>query len=118
MHNVILGGGIAGLTSAILLARKGVSDILLVEANQELGGLLRSFNYGSNGKFDYGTHCLSDAYGDEINDVFGHIVQSGDWKVHEGIRSELSGVYHHKQLNDKTVFVDMKVFPEQEYSRF
>jgi len=39
---IIVGGGIAGLTSAVYLARSG-KRILLVEKNEELGGLVNSF---------------------------------------------------------------------------
>lgn len=39
---IIVGGGIAGLTSAVYLARSG-RKILLVEKNEELGGLVNSF---------------------------------------------------------------------------
>lgn len=59
---VVVGGGIAGLTSAAFLARQGV-DVVLVERDERLGGLARGVrigdhvvppNYGRTDGFDEG----------------------------------------------------------------
>jgi len=56
---IIVGGGIAGLTSAVYLARSG-RRILLVEKNEELGGLVNSFE--SDGfVFDAGVRAILNA---------------------------------------------------------
>ncbi len=39
---IIVGGGIAGLTAAVYLARAG-QNTLLIEKNKEFGGLVNSF---------------------------------------------------------------------------
>ena len=56
---IIVGGGIAGLTSTAFLAREG-QKVLLIEKNRELGGLVNSFS--RNGfHFDAGVRALEDA---------------------------------------------------------
>ncbi|KXX72185.1 NAD(P)/FAD-dependent oxidoreductase [Flammeovirga sp. SJP92] len=56
---VIVGGGIAGLTSAVYLARAG-KKIVLIEKNNEFGGLVSSFK--SNGfHFEAGVRALESA---------------------------------------------------------
>jgi len=56
---IIVGGGIAGLTSAVYLARAG-QNILLIEKNEEFGGLVSSFK--SNGfHFEAGLRALESA---------------------------------------------------------
>lgn len=56
---VIVGGGIAGLTSAAYLAKKG-QKVLLIEKNKECGGLVNTFDH--NGfRFDAGVRALLDA---------------------------------------------------------
>lgn len=56
---IIVGGGIAGLTSAVYLARAG-KKILLVEKNREFGGLVNSFK--SDGfTFEAGVRALVNA---------------------------------------------------------
>jgi len=56
---IIVGGGIAGLSSAAYLSRKG-QKVLLIEKNKECGGLVNSFS--RNGfHFDAGVRALLDA---------------------------------------------------------
>ncbi len=56
---IIVGGGIAGLTSTVYLARQG-HKVLLIEKNRELGGLVNS--YLRNGfHFDAGVRALINA---------------------------------------------------------
>ncbi|MDZ4058694.1 MAG: FAD-dependent oxidoreductase, partial [Bacteroidales bacterium] len=56
---IVVGGGIAGLTSAAYLSRSG-QRVLLIEKNRELGGLVNSFTH--NGfHFDAGVRALEDA---------------------------------------------------------
>jgi len=56
---IIVGGGIAGLTSGVYLARAG-EKILLIEKNKECGGLVNTLSH--NGfYFDAGVRALLDA---------------------------------------------------------
>lgn len=58
-NTVIVGGGIAGLTSAAYLSKKG-QRVLLIEKNKECGGLVNTFS--RNGfHFDTGVRALLDA---------------------------------------------------------
>jgi phytoene dehydrogenase-like protein len=56
---VIVGGGIAGLTSAAYLSKKG-QKVILIEKNKECGGLVNSFNRDGF-HFDAGVRALLDA---------------------------------------------------------
>jgi phytoene dehydrogenase-like protein len=58
-HSIVVGGGIAGLTAASFLAKAG-KKVLLIEKNNEFGGLVNSFS--RNGfHFDAGVRALEDA---------------------------------------------------------
>lgn len=57
--NIVVGGGMAGLTSAVYLARAG-RKVLLVEKNNECGGLVNSFKRDGF-HFDAGVRALEDA---------------------------------------------------------
>ncbi|MDX2414637.1 MAG: NAD(P)/FAD-dependent oxidoreductase [Bacteroidales bacterium] len=57
--SIVAGGGIAGLTSAVYLAREG-QKVLLIEKNGELGGLVNSFTRDGF-HFDSGVRALLDA---------------------------------------------------------
>jgi phytoene dehydrogenase-like protein len=56
---IIVGGGIAGLTSAAYLSRAG-QKVLLIEKNRECGGLVNSFTRDGF-HFDAGVRALEDA---------------------------------------------------------
>jgi phytoene dehydrogenase-like protein len=56
---VVVGGGVAGLTATVYLARAG-KKVLLIEKNRECGGLVNTFSH--NGfQFDAGVRALLDA---------------------------------------------------------
>ncbi|KAI9430827.1 amine oxidase [Lactarius indigo] len=44
---LILGGGVAGVIAARTLANQGITDFLIVEARDELGGRMRSATFGA-----------------------------------------------------------------------
>ena len=56
---IVVGGGIAGLTSAAYLARSG-QKVLLIEKNNEFGGLVNSFKRDGF-HFEAGVRALEDA---------------------------------------------------------
>jgi len=56
---IVVGGGIAGLTSAVYLARAG-QKTLLIEKNEEFGGLVSSFNVDGY-HFEAGVRALESA---------------------------------------------------------
>ena len=58
-NTIIVGGGIAGLTSAAYLSREG-QKVLLIEKNKECGGLVNSFTRDGF-QFDAGVRALIDA---------------------------------------------------------
>ncbi|MDD5687998.1 MAG: FAD-dependent oxidoreductase [Elusimicrobia bacterium] len=56
MKVIILGGGITGLSAALKLAEKGITDIEVLEENNYVGGLAASVKIDGN-IFDYGPHA-------------------------------------------------------------
>ena len=63
---IVVGGGIVGITAAFFAKKKG-DDVILIEASDRLGGLLKS-DCSDNGCFDYGTHIASMTGIDELDE--------------------------------------------------
>ena len=109
---IVVGGGIAGLTSAAYLAREGKS-VLLIEKNQECGGLTNSFS--RNGfHFEAGVRALENAgiilpmlkeLGIELEVVKSH--------VSVGLEDEILDI---EDINSLTGYRDLlvKFYPESE----
>ena len=109
---VIVGGGIAGLTSAAYLSRSG-QKVLLIEKNKEIGGLVNSFT--RNGfHFEAGVRALEDAgiifpMLKELN-IQLEVVKSS---VSVGIENEIINI---ETINDLLKYRGLlvKIFPESE----
>lgn len=52
---IIIGGGPAGLTAALELARRGCTNVLVLERDAQLGGIARTVEYKGN-RMDIGGH--------------------------------------------------------------
>jgi protoporphyrinogen oxidase len=52
---VIIGAGPAGLTAALELQKSGENNIVIVEADNQVGGISKTINYKNN-RIDIGGH--------------------------------------------------------------
>jgi protoporphyrinogen oxidase len=110
---VIIGGGLAGLVAACLLARKGVSaPIVVVESANEPGGLLRSFDGGAFGRFDHGMHTFTSANVPDLDDFILGLMPRDDWVVMAGKHRDISGVYFRGKLQRACHYPDLRSLPE------
>jgi len=105
--NLIIGGGMAGLIAAKKLVNQNKKNIVLVEAANQLGGLLKSHHYNHQGAYDLGTHYFTNIYGEEIKTILKSTLNEVEWAIHHGVRSDLSGVFHNGVWNLDTVFVSL-----------
>lgn len=110
----IIGGGIVGLLSALMLAQRYPKrEILLIERTPSLGGLLKSFNYGENGFFDCGAHILQETGIPELNELVFNTLPQEDWEESDGV-VELCGTYHNGTMHYKSGFLNLgNLTPEQ-----
>jgi len=66
-HVIVVGGGFAGLTTAVYLAEKGI-EVTLIEASPKLGGRTYSlYNESFNDYYDNGQHIMMGCYNETIS---------------------------------------------------
>lgn len=61
----IIGGGPAGLSAAIAARKAGVEDILLIERDRELGGILNQCIHAGFGLHTFGRELTGPEYAGE-----------------------------------------------------
>lgn len=67
---VIVGGGPAGLAAALEARRQGLSDILLIERDQQLGGILNQCIHTGFGLHYFGAELSGPEYADRFSTAF------------------------------------------------
>ena len=111
--NVIVGGGITGLFTAILLLKKvKAEDVILVEKGK-VGGLLKSFYYDNFGYFDVGTHIPAETGEKIIDEILEPFYSGNNWQTFEGKTRDLAGVYFENHLNQDSISPDINFIHSQ-----
>jgi protoporphyrinogen oxidase len=106
---VICGGGIAGLVAALVLADRGLGHrTLLVESEPNLGGLLRSIDYGDGLVFDYGMHTLQETGVAELDDLVFSLLPQDEWHVLPDGRQDVAGALFNGVLQLNTPYPDLR----------
>ena len=108
---VIIGGGISGLTAAYLFANTKGYEVHIVEKTDKLGGLLKSFDYGVNGYFDYGAHNILETGIEELDDFYLNLFPEEKWQVtttKNGQIRALTGLIYNQKLQQNSPFIDLR----------
>lgn len=110
MNNVIVGSGISGLISALFLLKNG-NKVTIIEREEEIGGLLKSFNYGDFGLFDYGMHNFLETGIPEIDEMILDLLPFNQWNILEGEKRDIAGVYFNGRIQFNSPYIDIRHFP-------
>ncbi len=117
---VIIGSGLAGLQSALILANQVNEEttIHLIERENSIGGLLKSFDYGENGAFDYGAHLFQETGILEVDTFFKDVLNQEEWLVHKDNNREISGCFFNNQIQLHTQFPDVRSCTQELYQAY
>jgi len=110
---VVVGGGIAGIVSAILLKKKA-DRVYLVEKEKDIGGLYRSFQSDLGVFFDYGSHFLRETGIPDLDEVLFEGITSRDWRILDNLKG---GAFYKSHLNPESPFIDARLLSEETYQR-
>ena len=53
LKTIVVGGGIAGLSACVKLIQSGIDNILLLEANNRLGGRIHTVDFRKINELDF-----------------------------------------------------------------
>ena len=110
---LIVGGGIAGITAALLLSEQGFR-VKLVDSAPELGGLLRSRSRGKWGDFDYGTHYIHETGVADLDHIlFSGVTGSPDWIGHRHCTQDIFFAGHRRCSS----FLDVRLLGPELHER-
>lgn len=111
MKNIlVVGGGIVGITAAYFSKQKD-TNVTLVEADNELGGLLKS-DCNDYGCFDYGTHVATQTGIDELDSfLFSEFTDENSYKF----KTAKSGNFFNNKLSDISPYVNINYLSKKLY---
>ena len=108
---VIVGSGITGMIASILMRKKNPNcAIYLIEKENQVGGLLKSYKYNNGLIFDQGMHNFNETGVFELDSILWDIL-GDDWIVLENINRDLAGLYFNKNLREH-IYPDIRKFEE------
>lgn len=117
-NHVVVGGGISGLLAALLLAESGrAGQVHLIERESDIGGLLRSFDYGEWGRFDYGMHNMYETGVAELDSLLLGLLPEHDWQLLKGSKRDLAGLFFNGRLQRNSLYMDLRHLPRDAYER-
>jgi protoporphyrinogen oxidase len=90
-------------------------EVLVLESEPECGGLLRSFDYGEHGRFDYGTHILSETGDAALDSYLVGLLPQEEWTFLRGNRRDLAGLFFNGRLQLHTSYPDLTTLSPDAY---
>lgn len=110
---IVVGGGVVGLTTSILLAKSG-HPVSLIEASPNCGGLLRSTTDPNGNHYDFGTHIPILTGVDQLDGLIFGALESRQKSWH--ILHKLSPICRHGNTwNKGGSLLDARVLNQSDY---
>lgn len=110
---IVAGGGIAGILCA-LLQKKNYDEVVLIEQEEKIGGLLNSCQNEHGDWFDFGTHFIAGTSIEALNHLFLEKRWTDTWQT---FPNEKAGNFFAGSLTNDCLFVDARKLSEPIYNK-
>jgi protoporphyrinogen oxidase len=79
--------------------------------------LLRKYDYGEYGVFDYGMHNFLETGIKELDELVFHLLPKEEWQMLENEKRDLAGLYYNGKLQKNTPYFDIRNLNEEDYTK-
>ena len=115
--NIVVGGGISGLLASLIFSEIYNKKVLLIEKENKLGGLLKCFNYGKYGLFDYGMHTMYKSGIQELDNLLISLLPKEEWLFLDGNKRDLAGTIFNGKIQYNSPYPDLRNLSEEEFEK-
>ena len=106
---VLIGGGVSSLVAASKLVEDHPkAEIIILEQNNEIGGLYRSIDYGEFGLFDFGMHLFYETCVTDIDRILNSFLPEKDWIKLSGNQKDIAGIYFQGKIQTHSPYLDLR----------
>lgn len=116
---IFVGASFNALLMAYHLAKhKKAEKVIIVEKDNEIGGLYRSFKYDNDITFDIDVHIYTETCNPVIDSLVHELLPERDWIFMSGKYRDVSGTYYDGKLQTNTPYVDLRHYNKEKKSQF
>lgn len=112
---VVVGGGVAGLTAALLLAEGGGHNVYLIEREESLGGLWQTVTNERGETFTLGIHMAEQTGIQPLDEMLYGDIDDGRWHLFDTALKE--GHIYKGVLNNISGCVDATHLPKEQFNQ-
>ncbi|NNF64532.1 MAG: NAD(P)-binding protein [Acidimicrobiia bacterium] len=113
LPQIVVGAGLNGLMVADHLRTNG--PVIVLEAADRCGGLLGSFDFGTHGRFDHGTHIFAETGEAALDAYLQGLLPSEQWVQLRGHRRNFAGLVFNGHVQHHTLYPDLTSLPTDQY---
>ena len=112
----VVGAGPAGLFQALYLSKVRGRNVVLIEQQETVGGILRG-GQAPWGPVDQGAYIFQECGIAALDDLFFDALPLDEWHILDGVRRDIGGNHFAGRIDTGSLFPDLRRLPAEDYRR-